>query len=86
MAIYRATLVWALRAAAAIVLALAAFSAVRAVVIYDNASASLEPGELAYVPTPADIALQVVPAAGLALLSLALAEILAMQLRSARKS
>lgn len=83
MAIYRDTLVWLLRAASALVLASAAFGAVRATLIYDEMRASLDPVEAAGMPTPTDFALQLVPAAGLALLGLALAEILALQLKRA---
>lgn len=86
MAIYRVTLVWALRAASALVLAFAAFNAVNSAAVYNDASASLAPAEMAYVPTPLDIVLQLVPVVGLALLVLALAEILAMQLKNARNS
>lgn len=81
MAVYRVTLVWLLRAASALVLAFAAFGAVRATIIYNETRTSLDPVEMAAMPTPTDFLVQLVPAAGLALLSLALAEILALLLK-----
>ncbi len=86
MAIYRAFLVWALRAASALVLALAAFGAVSAVALYHEVSVWVGPDEMVPASSLLDFALQLVPAVGLALLVLAIAEILAMQLKNAQKS
>jgi len=85
MAIYRAVLVWSLRIASALILALVAFSAISSGLLYNEMNAFHGPLDVADGPTPGDIALQILPAAGLALLGLALAEILALQLKARKK-
>lgn len=84
MALYRLVLVWALRVISALVVSLAVFGAISSALLSSEMQALHGPVEAAAMPSTFDIALQLVPAAGLALLGLALAEILALQLKNTK--